>query len=152
VLQAQSRLSERNCAASVKILLKVCGHVTESNVITRCRNWLQARSRLLSTRDLSRIKQLLKECGQLEPCYVLRSIRQVLECEANLKDCFSEESLRVGIAIVSARITGSQALLNAMQRYAKFQRCLPTVCSLPLAVPCAYTSALTSLAGTLVRL
>jgi hypothetical protein len=49
-------------------------------------------------------------------------MQELLDWDARMKDCYSEEELRLGISILSARISGSKNVWTAMKRYGKFQR------------------------------
>ena len=122
VLKAEAQLSLVKDVPTVRSLLKICGHVTGSTSIASRRKALQAHSSLLATRDLATLKRLLNECSSLESCYLIRSIEELLIREEQMRDCFSEEDLRVGISILSSRISGSKNLSVAMKRYSKFQR------------------------------
>ena len=77
---------------------------------------------LAYTHDIARIRDLMEECSQLQPCYLIKSIQELLEWNERLRDCYSEEDLRLGISILSARISGSKNVWTAMKRYGKFQR------------------------------
>lgn len=122
VLKAEAQLSLVDDVPTWRALLKICGHVTKSTIIAQRRITLQAHAALSHTRDMARLKELLKECAHLHPCYVLKSMQLLLEWDARLKDCYSEEDLRLGISILSARISGSKNVGDAMKRYSKFQR------------------------------
>lgn len=74
------------------------------------------------THDIARIRQLMEECSQLKPCYLIKCMQELLDWDARLRDCYSEEELRLGISILSARICGSKNVWAAMKRYGKFQR------------------------------
>jgi Ca2+-binding EF-hand superfamily protein len=122
VLKAEAQLSLVKDVPTLRSLLKVCGHLTGSSSIASRRKALKAYSSLLGTRDVVRLQQLLKDCSSFEPCYLIRSIEELLNREAQMKNCFSEENLRVGISILSAKISGSKNLSVALRRYGKFQR------------------------------